>query len=99
MQRDAFSRLFRAVTKYYSTATAIRNMPLFMVFVGISFKKAWKKKKKKHRELVILICRAVTKTVQKEQNTSGLITTGGNSSFKCTFLLWQYQTGKEKAIE
>ena len=56
------------------------------------------KTKKKHRELVILICSALTKTVQKEQNTSGLITTGGNSSFKCAFL-WQYQTGKANTIE
>ena len=57
-----------------------------------------KKQKRTHRELVILICSAVTKTVQKEQNTIGLIITGGNSSFKCAFL-WQYQTGKANTIE
>ena len=97
MRRDAFSRLFRAVTKYYSTATASRNIPLFMVVVGISFRPpnilqrglCWKgsfkraQKEKKNRELVKLIFSAVTKTVHKEQNTNGLIITGGNSSFKC----------------
>ena len=42
------------------------------------------KRKKTNRELVILIFSAVTKTVHKEQNTNGLIITGGNSSFiKC----------------
>ena len=40
-------------------------------------------KGKKNRELVKLICSAVTKTVHKEQNTNGLIIKGGNSSFKC----------------